>query len=63
MGLSSSTSACDGKLWQRVRHHIEEEADENVEGTSQVVEPEDNSGVTALSPRMDDGIFGISHYT
>ena len=56
MGLSSSTSACDGKLWQRVRHHIEEEADENVEGTSQVVEPENNSEVTEPSPRMDDGI-------
>ena len=43
--------------------NMEEEAEENVEGTSQVVEPENNSGVTAPSPKMDDGIFGISHYT
>ena len=42
--------------------NMEEEAEENVEGTSQVVGPEDNSGVTAPSPRMDDGILGMSHY-
>ena len=43
--------------------NMEEKAEENIEGTSQVVGPENNSRVMALSPRMDDEILGMSHYT
>ena len=47
---------------EKLNVNMKEKAEENVEGTSQVVGPENNSEVTAPSPRMNDGILGMSHY-